>query len=204
MIKWTPRQDGMFYYTGIGSRDTPQEVLELMRRLGWAMAKIGVRLRSGGAGGADNYFALGAIDALGNVPEIGEIYLPWKTFPETPTAADIVAPELKHWGQAEIIASEIHPAWSRFTENPKKYQAVMKLHTRNVFQILGYTLQNPSHAVYCWAPPQGNQGHVKGGTATAVALGIKHNVKIMNLFYEENVRKAEAFIARVEQWVNAA
>ena len=40
-------------YTGIGSRETPEEVLKDMKKLGYILAENGWSLRSGHAPGAD-------------------------------------------------------------------------------------------------------------------------------------------------------
>src|SRR4051794_35199053 len=47
-------------YTGIGSRQTPAEVLALMTRIAQALDAEGYILRSGEAAGADTAFAQGA------------------------------------------------------------------------------------------------------------------------------------------------
>ena len=46
-------------YTGIGSRNTPKEVLELMKTIGKYLGCLGYELRSGGADGADSAFESG-------------------------------------------------------------------------------------------------------------------------------------------------
>lgn len=196
---WVITPDQPMYFTGIGSRDTPTDILALMEDIGWAMTMLGYILRSGGAEGADNAFWLGARSAKGDVPGIAEIYLPWKSFPETPGSCDILAKDLPTWGEAEKIASRLHPAWEKFQTDPKRYGAVMVLHTRNVFQILGQNLNVPSRVVYCWAPPMGTQGHVKGGTATAVKLALESNVKVVNLHNPEVAQRAREFVERVKQ-----
>ena len=61
------------YYTGIGSRETPKEVLELIESISYKLSFIGITLRSGGAEGADSAFEEGCI---GNK----EIFLPWDGF----------------------------------------------------------------------------------------------------------------------------
>lgn len=48
------------YYAGIGSRKTPDKILEFMTKLARILDSKGYTLRSGGAGGADTAFANGA------------------------------------------------------------------------------------------------------------------------------------------------
>jgi hypothetical protein len=47
-------------YTGIGSRKTPENILKLMQAIGKRLGSLGIRLRSGGAEGADSAFEGGA------------------------------------------------------------------------------------------------------------------------------------------------
>ncbi len=50
-------------YTGVGSRETPDDILILMRRIGYVMAMKGISLRTGEADGADHAFYKGVVDA---------------------------------------------------------------------------------------------------------------------------------------------
>ena len=47
------------YYSGIGSRETPPDVLGIMEDAAFRLARIGFVLRSGKAGGADAAFQIG-------------------------------------------------------------------------------------------------------------------------------------------------
>lgn len=188
----TPR-----FYSGIGSRETPEDVLEVMQGIGWAMATLGYRLRSGGADKADTAFMEGAIKAAGDVPGLAEIYLPWKNFSKMPTQSDILTSSLFIWEDAKTIASTIHPAWEKFEQDPDKYRGVMALHTRNVCQILGQDLETPSVVVYCYAEPVGKEGQVKGGTGTAVKLALSKGIKVVNLYHPESLTAAKQFVERV-------
>lgn len=60
------------YYTGIGSRKTPDSICLLMTKIASLMSKKGFILRSGGATGADSAFELGSLKS--------DIFLPWKEF----------------------------------------------------------------------------------------------------------------------------
>lgn len=62
------------YYTGIGSRSTPQNILRLFESLAVTLADEKNVLRSGGAEGADTAFEFGAFSCD------AEIYLPGKSF----------------------------------------------------------------------------------------------------------------------------
>lgn len=147
-------------YTGIGSRQTPPEILALMTELAKTLAKKGLTLRSGGADGADSAFEAGA-------GENKEIFLPWKGFNQNPSGLYTI-PE-----KAFSLAGSVHPAWGRLS------QGARKLHARNTQQALGQNLDQPSIFLIFYAPEK--NGTVQGGTATAVALARKNGIPTHNL-----------------------
>ena len=149
----------MKYYAGVGSRKTPNAVLELMKDIAKTLEKKGYTLRSGGCTGADSAFADGT--------ETKDIYIPWRTYNNI-TKYKRNSPEV--WTYK--IAKSLHPAWDRCSQGAKK------LHARNVHQILGDSLDpKPCEFVVCWTP----SGRKVGGTATAIKLADKNNIKVYNL-----------------------
>ena len=82
-------------YAGIGSRETPTEILHTMQSLAFKLAKDGWCLRSGGARGADTAFEHGA-----NARVIFEAHHATST--------------------AIQLASEFHPAWHKCNEYARK------------------------------------------------------------------------------------
>lgn len=75
------RPDGYAAYAGIGSRETPPDVLADMRLIGAKLALRRFTLRSGGADGADLAFEEVAPGRLaGKAARPREIYVPWKGF----------------------------------------------------------------------------------------------------------------------------
>lgn len=184
------------YYTMIGSRSTPPDIKSLMVKFATKACEFNYCGRSGGSDGSDACLEQGVRNYLQSCEESStkpymEIYLPWKDFNGRDSSEEgyYTLPWMNNHKEATEIASEIHPAWERCKQGAKK------LHTRNVYQLLGQDLKTPSRFVICWAEPKGKYGHVKGGTATVVKLGIDNNVEIINLYHEEQ-RK------RVEEWVN--
>jgi len=61
------------YYTGVGSRETPEEICELITKVATKLAAIGWVVRTGGAGGADTAF----LDGCGGRTEN---FIPWNGF----------------------------------------------------------------------------------------------------------------------------
>lgn len=113
----------MRVYGGIGSRETPDEVLARMRRISHYLMGLGYHLHSGGAKRADTAFAEG-------VPE-GR---------KTIFIASDATPE------ALALAAEYHPAWERCSEYARR------LHARNGFIVLGRDLKTPVEFIVCWTP----------------------------------------------------
>lgn len=161
----------MKYYTGIGSRETPQEIGELMSKIAVKLEELGYALRSGGAPGADTYFA----EKVKNK----EIFIPWQSFGE-----GIVPKETDF---AHDLLKEIHPAYDKLS------QGALKLHLRNVNQVLGEDLNTPSQFLICWAKID-KQGIPTGGTRTAWKIAEKYNIPCFNLFIEEDYNRVVKLI----------
>lgn len=152
------------YFTGIGSRETPQSLIPIIQGLSEKLISLGFVLRSGGADGADSFWE-NAYDKFGGEKEI---YLPWKNFNNNFSSLY----EIKDW--AKEIAEIYHPNWNRLTEAGKK------LHTRNVYQIQGYNnyWDELSEFVICYTP----DGKDSGGTGQAIRYARKIGIPIFNLY----------------------
>lgn len=156
------------FYTGVGSRETPPEVLREMLRLAEWFRLLGYTLRSGGAGGADTAFEMGAFGKA-------HVYLPWPGFNgryrkrmESPSR------------EAYTMAQAVHPAWARLSPGARS------LHARNCHQVLGDTLDAPSAFLVCWTPDgcvsEATRTKNTGGTATAIVLASRHAIPVFNLY----------------------
>ena len=158
-------------YAGIGSRQTPQEILNFMQLVANKLDSQGFILRSGGAGGADSYFEMGA--------KHKEIYLPWDGFNnrfrgDGCFVLNDLSPNL--YREVGQIAKKYHPYWDTMGRGAKA------LHARNVLQVLGKDLQTPAKFIVCWTP--GASG--SGGTGQAIRIAKAHNVKVFDLADEES------------------
>ena len=186
----------MKYYTGVGSRETPEHILKFIEQVAYWLAGRGYTGRSGSAVGADTAFEQGF-----NHYEIGngvsdhvsfEAYFPWKGFSGIrEDSIHIATPELPDYNEAFNIASTIHPARNRLGRGAKA------LHTRNVYQVLGLDLKTPSKVLFCYAQPTKNKqglAGVKGGTNTAVQLAMKYNIPIYNFYLQEDIDKVKSLM----------
>lgn len=158
------------YYTGVGSRETPDNILVQMHKIAQYMALKNWCLRSGGAPGADTAFELGAVAEEGTT----QIFLPWKGFNGNESPFYDIPPE------AFVISREVYGPRLDFLKRP-----VHLLMARNVLQVLGHTLDQPSVFVVCWTPDGITNGAQRskqtGGTGQAIAIASRYNVPVFNL-----------------------
>lgn len=191
----------MKYYTGIGSRETPRDILKLMEDIAYKLAHQGYILRSGAASGADTAFQSGAMkyaweqaDSYSDFHSLGCIYIPWKSFARYEDYWKDWYWNLEHMGykkEAYQLASETHPAWEKCSKGAKA------LHARNTFQVLGSTLNNPSTFLICWAKLD-KHGNIKGGTATAWNLAKAYGVPCFNLYNKDDKQRLIKWLKREE------
>lgn len=152
-------------YTGIGSRQTPLWCIKYFEKIGKLFGIKGWVLRSGGAIGADAAFERGCNKVNG----LKEIFVP-EFNPRIPHG--IIPNKTK---QLYKIANEaFEPRIGRELNTCKKY--TQNLMMRNVCQILGLDLNNPSNFVICWT--EGGTG--KGGTGQAIETAKNYNVPIFD------------------------
>ena len=163
------------FYAGIGSRDTPPDILEQMTEIAGILSDKSYILRSGHADGADLAFERGSKGR-------NQIWLPWPTFNYDSAQADGLHQSGNYfcpptYGDGERIAKEFHPNWKACSEGAKK------LHIRNVYQVLGPELgfddrKTISKFVICWT----KDGKASGGTGQAIRIAEAYNVRVFNLF----------------------
>ncbi len=147
------------YYSGIGSRETPQNVLDRFVKLSRFLEHKNYVLRSGAADGADSYFESGVVK-----PKNKEIYLPWKGFNNSNSELHSIC------RKSAEMAAEIHPYWDNLKQGARKLQA------RNCYQVLGKDLETPSDFVCCWT----DGGLTVGGTGQAIRLANKLGIRVFN------------------------
>ena len=172
-------------YAGIGSRETPIHVLELMTNIGAELAQRNWILRSGAAVGADSAFEVGCDIAHGTK----EIYLPWANFNGQGMSPSVIhADRLKLYVTAKAHAEHFHPAWEKCSA------AARKLHTRNVFQIGGADLATTVDMVVCWTPG----ARRTGGTGQALRIAEALEVPIFDLAKPGTTDDLFAFVKELE------
>lgn len=187
----------MKVYTGVGSRETPKEICDIMEELGEVLADLGWGLWSGDAPGPDHSFFTGALKSNNISNTDTFIFIPWRGFNNVWDLSPYHVIPSSHntilYEDAKKIAESVIPYWEKLKDSHKK------LHTRNVYQILGPFLNHKSKKVLCWAEPIGDGFKVKGGTGTAVALARKYDITVLNFYYEEELEKVLKFIKEYKQ-----
>lgn len=188
-------------YAGIGSRQTPANIISIMRHIGAYLSSEGWTLRSGAEQGADTAFEVGVDDHLLTTRNPGgdhfssnkEIYLPWKGFNNHPS---LLHPGNIPFSQMEVdFTAQYHPAWSKCSPSAKL------LHQRNTRQILGCEAVNgpqvtPVKFIVCWT----EDGLLKGGTAQALRIANSLDIPIVNLGSATNPQELEALVLEVDRF----
>ena len=145
------------FYAGIGSRETPEDVLKLMTKIAEKKQSYGHILRSGAADGADAAFEAGA-------GRLKEIWLPWIGF----NGHDSL---LVPTPQAFELAAKYHPAWNKCRLGARK------LHARNCHQVLGKDLKTPVQIVIGWTRDAAGGG----GTGQAIRIARAYDIPVHDL-----------------------
>ena len=152
-------------YTGVGARQTPGFILLIMSNISSILARNNWCLRSGGGWGADCAFERGA--------NLKEIYLPWKDF--NYNKSPYYPPKYQISEEAYSIAAKYHDFWRVCSSSVKK------LYARNVYQVLGPQLNEPSAFLICW-----NSG--SPGTSHTCKIAAAYDVPIINIYDNINWR----------------
>lgn len=171
------------FYTGVGARKTPIDVLQKMVSYAGILEFLGFTLRSGGQPkGADGAFEQGVKHRANKV-----IYKPnhW--------VGGSLEPKIIE--KAYMIAAKHHPAWLRLEPYVKKLMA------RNVHAVLGDELNSPSRFVICWTPDGMNnyspRTSLSGGTGHTLAVALENSIPIYNLKNEEDEKDLDDFIVSI-------
>lgn len=156
-------------WAGIGSRETPSHICEVMSSIGSYMASLDWFLRTGAARGADQAFASGVakVNAQKTI-----LYLPWSTYEqEFVSSANFnigcTSPTLAAIRDASII----HPNWAACG------QGAQKLHGRNMHILAGKSLMSKVAFVIYYSQTD----IVTGGTALGVKAARNLNIPVYNI-----------------------
>ncbi len=202
--KYVPGQKTMVY-AGIGSRETPIDIMQKMNEISkWLEAK-GYLLNSGNANGADKAFegigmkydiATGlpvrnkqvngkwvSTDKNGNIIPASNIKF-YKPKHKVNNKNIFTAKDAND--KVRTIAKEIHPAGSKLSGY------ALDLHARNTFQIFGKNLDKPVDFVIFYTEESDNPLQPKGGTGQAIEMARRKGIPTVNMMdtnWKEQMRK---------------
>lgn len=155
-------------YTGVGSRQTPDNQQQLLTNTAKKLDLYGFTLRSGHADGADLAFERGS--------KKKEVYVPWKSFNNHNEYFPTFSDELYDYTEQLYNEHKDHSEFGNIKD------PVQKLMMRNVYQVLGSDINNPvpSDFLICFAD-EDEKGNPVGGTGFTVYIAKKNNVPIFNI-----------------------
>lgn len=159
----------MKYYAGVGSRETPDEIMDLMTDIASILEQKGYILRSGGADGADIAFENGVDD-----PNNMQILLPYEGF------NGAYSSNVGYYHIDDITNPDYVAAYNSLKHHPKGYKlssGSKRMMIRNYFQVHGINNQPSSLFNICWTP----NGATVGGTAQSIRLCNLANIPVYNL-----------------------
>lgn len=160
----------MIHYAGIGSRKTPIKELQIMELLGEHLSNK-AHLRSGGALGADQAFALKAKN---------------KTI--------FYAKDCKEWCLDTVIKYLPEGITKEKFQTWKPY--IQQLLGRNMMQILGENGDSPVDFVICYCDLD-YKSFKSGGTGYAVRCAIDHNIKVFNIKDKNQLKALLEYIRNI-------
>lgn len=163
------------FVAGIGSRETPQNIQDEMKKIGeWVRQSKTFYITSGHAEGADWAFEQGAQERC-------IVYSPWSGYNQhLKSNAITVIPPITQ--KSKDITEKYHPAFGRLSDG------ALKLHCRNSYQVLGSEIGNCSSSgitplrvkvVICWT----SDGKASGGTGQAIRIAKGHDIPVLNMHH---------------------
>lgn len=183
------------FYAGVGSRETPTHIIELIKYIGCYLCEKGWILRSGAALGADEAFEKAAdfIVNKGRNPNANfkEIYLPWKGYNNSHST---IHPEKYPFSDEEKRFSEMfHPAWAKCGPSARL------LHQRNTRIVLGLRelhgeRTRPVSFIICWTP----NALITGGTGQALRIAKGCQIPVINLGEAKDSSQLEKLVLEID------
>ena len=167
----------MKIYAGIGSRRAPKNILNVMRKVAFYLAREGWTLVTGATRGADQAFAEGALQGGGRVV----LWLPWRSYEQ-----EWVGKMKRKYGDlvtVNVLRNDDRAAFEsvfKYHPNPDALtRGVQKLHARNYRVVKGVRF------IVCWTP----NGEITGGTGQALRIAMAMGIPIRNLGKPEYLKK---------------
>jgi hypothetical protein len=173
---------GMTFIACIGSRETPDDILQTIEHLGEMIAAAGLTVVSGNAIGADQAFAKGANQVD---PTKVKLFLPWPKYQEE-AFVDGNSIEVVYSSSLEELAAKHHPGWNYLN------QPVRKLMTRNAAIIKA--AHDSTGLVIGYLDLYHKGG---GGTGHGWRIATEFGMELINLADKDSKNKAVTAIEKL-------
>lgn len=169
-------------YAGIGSRQTPKQIIDMIKIIAILLAHDGHVCATGAEPGADQAFAEGTLLAEGPV----QLHIPWHSYEQawrSKIKGNIRTFILEDTDlEAYNSVSMFHPAFNKLSPSVKA------LHARK------YNIIKNASFVVCWT----EKGQPIGSTGQAIRIATYLHLPIYNLGHKETLENMQAAILRRE------
>lgn len=187
------------FVTIVGSRETPELELSLLRHVGKVLCDRGIVVVSGDADGADLAGYEGAASSDRYTADSARIYLARHHVVYKDSGRErfadgrtfINATKLPNYEEAKKLAFEARGSFEGLGWGG------IALHTRNAYQVLLDDLRHPVNSLICYAKTIGKKGNVRGGTNTAHRIALNHNVPILNIYEGDQFERLVNYCERM-------
>lgn len=169
------------YYTGVGSRETPINIQQLMTEIAMRLNMEGWTLRTGTGSRANTAFQVAA-------GEGADVYFPWNNFNQgeigtvsSSKASSNLAKEVWEFRMVRhLVSTDGSTSRDWDTLHPSN-QAIL---AKSMCMLLGRNLSVPSDMLICWTP----SAKLIGMTAHIICLAALKHIPVFNLAdYETEV-----------------
>ena len=171
-------QNPTFLYAGVGSRETPQDILDDMASVASWLESQGYKLQTG----------YKSKNKDGSLSEEGAD----KAFSSGTSNKELFGPDMSN-DLARNIAKEIHPLGNGLT-----VAKGLNFHARNTFQVFGKNLDTPVDFVLFYAQ-ETNSIRPKGGTGQAVHMARLKGIPAVNIWNNPNWKRQVMAIVKKNQ-----
>jgi len=148
-------------YTGIGELNASVRTVIELREIGLLLARKDWVLRSGHETTCDIAFEEGSDEGEGK----SEIYTADMSYRGDDKST------FHSSGLVREIAARYVTSWKKLSPTSKRY------YVRNVHEILGFTLKEPSRMIICWT----DKGEMTRRTAIAMKMSRDYHIELINL-----------------------
>jgi hypothetical protein len=186
-------------YAGVGSRETPPEICEIIIRLGKVLCDLGWTGWSGEAPGADYWFHYGAKQSK-RYDEVKFVaIIPWQGFKTEGDKPVYSKPgnNIYLFDAANVSKKAYCLGVGARGTGAGLRRGGITLHSRNALQVLGWDLKSPVKMVIAYSKLD-KHGRPTGGTATAINLATHLKIDVINLYTKEGLDRAMAFLDKHE------